>query len=37
MIEGRDCTVRTTNPQQIGPVEENPTIPQMLSAHVSYQ
>jgi len=34
-----DLTFLTTviNPQQIVPVEDNPTTAQALSAHVSYQ
>jgi len=32
-----DCATCTTFPQQIGSVEDNPTLSQMLGAHVSYQ
>jgi len=34
--ERSNCAMCTTIPQQIGPVEDNTTIPEMLSAHVSY-
>jgi len=37
MTEGSGCAMCKMFLQQIGPVEDNSTIAQILSAHVSYQ